>query len=210
MDSKLKNFPPEIVERIAGILDSTHPPSLVAFARANKGCHAIAKLFLYRTIKITIKRGPQLLYDVETLEQMLHRDHSLAHVRRLILLCQSPGTRCPYVSLDSCERQEDDTELRGCWDLHSSDLYPRPSHADNVAEDRWQRLGRLVRQLSGLTDLFWASSRESQFPPPLLKALQEDLPRCRLHHFSFHLDSLDGESSHPDDLAAARSPCLYR
>lgn len=209
MASNLECVPPEILVRIAGILDTAHPPSLLAFACANKGCYVIASISLYRTIKITIDEGQQLAHDVKTLEKMLQRDESFAHVRRLILLCKSPGTRYRYISLDPCERMEDDLELRGCWDLYRSESHLWPSNTGRIADSRWQQLGRLVRQLPGLTDLFWASPQSCQFPQSLLQALHEDLPRCRLHHYGFHLDSLDGKSSHPHDFAAARSPCLY-
>lgn len=206
MASKLEIVPPEILGRIAEILDATHPPSLIAFARASKGCYIIARTLLYRTIRIHIGEGQKLVQDVRTLEKMLQRDDSFASVRRLILLCKYPGTRCRYTSLSPCERKEDDTELQGCWDLYCSVSYASSALTDRIADGQWQRLGGLVRQLPGLTDLFWASPKNCQFPPSLLRALHEELPQCRLHHFSFHRGKLDGNDY---DLAAARSPCLY-
>lgn len=206
MASKLEVVPPEILVRIAEILDATHPPSLIAFARANKGCYIITKTLIYRTIRINIGEGQPLVRDVRTLEKMHQRDDSFASVHRLILLCKYPGTRCRYTSLSPCERKADDTEIQGCWDLYCSESYASSALTDRIADRQWQRLAGLVRQLPGLTDLFWASPKHCQFPPSILQALHEELPQCRLHHFSFHRRELDGNAH---NLAAARSTCLY-
>ncbi|KAJ0108754.1 hypothetical protein J7T55_011245 [Diaporthe amygdali] len=193
MASKLDCVPPEILVRIAGILDTAHPASLLAFACANKGCYVIASVFLYRTIKITIDEGQQLAHDVKTLEMMLQRDDSFAHVRRLILLCKSPGTRYRYISLDPCERMEDDLKLRGCWDLYRSESHLWPSNTGRIADMQRLRPPRLKRIYlwKNSSGIGWDSDK-CQRPQSVLRE-------------HIQLDGPESPRSVPTDLVSTRT-----
>jgi len=56
--------------------------------------------------------------------------------------------------------------------------------------------------MGGLNDIFYACA--AVFPITLLETLHE-LPRCRLHHFNFHLRDPDGDY----ERALVTSPSLY-
>lgn len=207
MSSPLQNLHSEILQQISEILDYTHPPSLLAFARTCKSCYAIASARIHRTIKLTVKDRQQLVHDTSRLNEILARDGGYAHVRRLIFFF---ADRCrpqsPYLSLQPYERDGDDgSGLYSCWDLYHADWWS----TDNlpISGEEWQPITRLVRQLTGLTDLFWACP--AQFPIRLLQALHEDVARCRLHHYNFHRSSPADQPISSYDRAIATSPNLY-
>jgi hypothetical protein len=57
------DFPPEILAGIAEVLDTSHPPSILAFAQSCKRHYAISSHFLFRTIRMTLgdSKEPQRL-----------------------------------------------------------------------------------------------------------------------------------------------------
>lgn len=211
----LASLPSEVVHRIAELLDATHARSLVALAQASRGLYAIVSAFLFRTIKITITNGDYLAREVQHWERVLLRDDGLKHVRQLILhWAASDDSWQPehnsYLSLAQCELSEDDTNLQSCWDLY---LPWWGSHTEAAINDEeWKPVERLLRQLPGLTDLFY--SCPGRFPPFLLQILheafvQDATPRCRLHHFTFRLSASDEASLQVDERALVTSPCLF-
>ncbi|KAK2850648.1 hypothetical protein FQN49_005460 [Arthroderma sp. PD_2] len=65
----------------------------------------------------------------------------------------------------------------------------------------------LIKQLSGLTDLFYSCSR--QFPDYLLETLHRSCPRCKLHLNTFDLTDFDLSDKDSYDVRLATSPSLY-
>lgn len=53
MSWTLASWPAEILLCIYELLDASHPPSLVALAKASKRCYTLASPLLYRTIKVS-------------------------------------------------------------------------------------------------------------------------------------------------------------
>lgn len=201
-------FPNEILVGISELLDISHPPSLFAFALTSKRHYAISSRFLFRTIRITLgdyEEPEQLLAHVQKWERMLIRSEAFAYVRRLILYSASldPGLPDnPYLALEPCERDDDATRLQSFWDLYHSFWCPGVDESP-IRDENWQMLARLVRQLRGLTDIFYACI--AQFPPGLLETLHAELPQCRLHHYTFHLNDPNGAY----ERSLAISSCLY-
>ncbi|KAJ4397791.1 hypothetical protein N0V93_002028 [Gnomoniopsis smithogilvyi] len=200
----------ELIGRVCEYLDEAHPASLLAFSQADKRCYAIASGLLFRTIKFTISNGQQLAQDVRKWETILSRESGFRHVRRLILHCATEDTKQRpegYLSLDPCERHEDDSGLRSCWDLYNSYQFLYPNFSESsLMKHGWEAVVGLLKQCSGLADVFYACP--VQFPPCLLHTLHANLPRCRLHDYTFHLN-LDEEPIDPREMALATSPCLY-
>lgn len=208
--TNFKDLHSELIGRVCEYLDEAHPSSLLAFSQVDKTCYAIASGLLFRTIKFTIANGQQLLQDVQKWESILVRDGGFRHVRRLILHCATEETiqrTGGYLSLEPCERYEDDSGLRSCWDLYNNYQFRFPNfNESSISRDCWKAVARLMERFSGLADLFYAFP--VRFPTCLLRTLHTDLPRCRLHDYTFHL-SPDKESTEPSDTALVSSPCLY-
>lgn len=206
-------FPPEIVAGIAEVLDASHPPSLVAFAQTSKRHYAISSSFLFRTVRMTLgddEEPERLRREVDKWEAMLLRSNAFAHVRRLILFSADLEREMPdnpYLALEPCERDDDPAHLRSCWDIYHRWWGPTVSDSKppfpSLRNQDWQSVVRLVGQLRGLTDIFYACV--AQFPSCLLETLRLELPRCRLHHFNFHLRDPNGAYGR----ALAAAPCLY-
>jgi hypothetical protein len=207
------DFPPEIVACIAEVLDASHAPSLLAFAQTSKHHYAISSCFLFRTVKMTLgdsEEPERLREEVKKWEAMLLRNSAFTYVRRLIFYSADLGREMPenpYLALEPCERDNDPTHLRSCWDLYHNWWCPEVSESTpplpSLRNDDWQSVVHLVGQLHGLTDIFYACV--AQFPICLLETLRVKLPRCRLHHFNFRLRDPNGAY----ERALATAPCLY-
>lgn len=200
----------ELIRRVCDYLDETHPESLLAFARVNKTCYAVASGLVFRTIKLTVSDGPQLVQDVQKWEAILVRESGFRHVRRLILHCLDEvdikGRHNGYLSLDPCERYTDDLGLRSCWDLHAQQPLLGAFKDNSFMIEAWKYVAQLMKRLTGLADIYWACP--VGLPACLLQTLHADLQRCRLHDYKFDL-SLKAESMNPYGSALVESPCLY-
>lgn len=199
----------ELIRRVCEYLDETHPESLLSFARVSKTCYAIASGLLFRTIKVSVSDGQQLVQDVQRWETLLLRENGFRHVRRLILHClevgEVKGRQNGYLSLDPCERYNDDFGLRSCRDLYVHHRIPRDELVAITNED-WETLAHLMKRLTGLGDIFWACA--VRFPACLLRTLHADLGRCRLNDYAFDL-SVQRGSIGPHTVKLAESPCLF-
>lgn len=115
----------------------------------------------------------------------------MRHVRRLIL--RGVGVddgflpeHNPYLSLEQCERSDDDTDIQSCFDLYFRCWGLETEVV--IQEGEWESLSWLMRQLPGLTDMIYACP--GPFPLLLLRNLheqfvQQGVSRCRLHHYTF-------------------------
>lgn len=209
MKPLLQRLHPEVLHDIAQILDHTHPPSLVCFARASRGCYAIASRFLHHTIRLTVTNGKRLVSDANKWEAILDRDCGFGHVRRLIFLPPTDDV-LNYLSLESCERHGNDgLDLQSCWDLYNT--YGSWSPEDFIVlfpGHQWQSVARLVGRLTGLSDIFWACL--IQMPLCILEVLHDSLRRCRLHNYNFSYSNKTTENVITTyDRAVTTSPCLY-
>lgn len=152
----------------------------------------------------------RLRTEVHKWEAMLLRSDAFAYVRRLILYSADLEREMPdnpYLALEPCERYDDPAHLQSCWDLYDCWWAPAVSESEpplpSLRDEDWQSVIHLVGQLHGLTDIFYACV--AQFPSSLLETLRLELPRCRLHHFNFHLRDPNGAY----ERALATAPCLY-
>lgn len=212
MPSALEVIPTEILQEVCAILDTVHPDSLLAFARASKDCYSIASTVLYRTIKVAIadpRDGHEPFQFVEGLQTRLLRDHAFEHVRRLIL-CAPEDTSIepavwPYSSLEPCERSfEEDTGQRSCWEA----LYFRRLLNLTFVPDRdWEPVIHLVERLLGLDDLYWVCHK--RLPLRLLNVLDSKTKLCRLHHYTYSLGSPSERFVTSYEHALITSPSLY-
>lgn len=211
MPPKLENLPTELLLDISDMLDSSHPPSLLAFAKTSTRFYDIASKFLFQTIKFYLsgpghatRDGHQLVQVVQTWEELLGRNGSFRHVRRLILfglhrpIIDPPDSeRMPsntYLSLKTCERNEDDSELQSCWDLYSRPCWSwTDADAADWDDEYWRLFCHFVTQLQGLTDIYYACS--APIPNYLLQLLE--VSHCRLHHYTYHQHS------------RVTAPCIY-
>lgn len=199
----LQSLSTELLESICEILDITHPISLLAFARTRKRCYAVASNFLFRTTKIKINTEKRPFQDACELEERLRRDDAFGKVRRIILFSGPKEIRYPYMSLHPCERgREDDTAV---WRHLAQTL--RNWSSLNIHDEEWEPVVRLVEQLTGLSDLFWAC--RERLPLSLLRVLQGKVKPCRLHHYNFcpRRDFQGSLTSY--DRILITSPCLY-
>lgn len=209
MEPSLQRLHPELLHNICTFLDHTHPPSLVAFARASRGCYAIARPLLHRTVKLIITDGQHLLADLERWEAILSRDDAFSHVRRLIFFssCRDQ-TQHNYLSLEPCERHDSNgLGLQSCWDLYYDEWDPCYAINASISTEQWQSTARLVQLLTGLADIFWACS--THIPLCILQVLHDSLHCCRLHHYSFDCKAADGDVITAYYQAVATSPNLY-
>ncbi|OIW29317.1 hypothetical protein CONLIGDRAFT_701351 [Coniochaeta ligniaria NRRL 30616] len=209
MAAEFGGFPVEIVADIAERLDASHPPSLLAFAQTNKHHYTIASRFLFRTVRITLgdnEERQRLHTEVQKWDAILRRSDAFAYVRRLILYSadlEPEMPHNPYLALEPCERDDDPAHFQSFFDLYHNWYCATPSESTPVQDDDWQSLVHLVQQIGGLNDIFYACA--AIFPITLLETLHAKLPRCRLHHFNFHL----GDPAGDYERTLVTSPSLY-
>lgn len=205
-------LPRELISHVCDILYHTHPSSLLNFARCSKESHAIASIFLSHTIWIFVAAPTDLVVAVRDHLEKLRRYGTFWAVRRLVIY--GPG-----VEYSCVDRIESHSTIRPMLDLESRFDTPRPSPYPyrklSVAkvyevDHLWLPLVDLIRQLPALADLIY-QCYPSQFPPCLLEALHQHLPKCRLHIDNFHLRSIDADPPIADshEFRIVTSPCLY-
>ncbi|KAI0889837.1 uncharacterized protein GGS22DRAFT_183182 [Annulohypoxylon maeteangense] len=209
--STLFALPTELISQICDILYHTHPSSLLNFARSNKACYTIASAFFSRTIWIFAAEPEDLITVVQEHLERLHRLGALGCVRRLVIY--GPGVDCPNRDTppDSSAPMAV-ADLEGRFDNPRLSFYlfdESPVEKVHEFDNRWLPLVDLIRQLPSLADLIYQCP--GQFPPCLLQALHEHLPKCRLHIDNFYLRSLVANPpiADPYEFMIATSPCLY-
>ncbi|KAK3375703.1 hypothetical protein B0T24DRAFT_718243 [Lasiosphaeria ovina] len=195
-DPNLGKLPTEILLRIVNNVARDDPPSLVALALVNKRCYSVASTALFRTVGFNISHPARLARHVQQCEDLLQRRGAFGHVRRIDI-----------AGWDRMELWQEGDGPRAYEGIR----FPNDNESIKWAYDMdyaWLPLARLIRRLPALADLVYQCP--SQFPPCLLQALHEkDALRCRLHHRTFLLRSLNEPVPDPHELALCQSPCLY-
>ncbi|KAI1780116.1 hypothetical protein F4818DRAFT_166237 [Hypoxylon cercidicola] len=232
-----KALPPELKANVCELLYDADPLSLVNLACADKGSHAVASIFLFRTIKIFVNERDQPHAALEDHIRDLQRLEAQKHVRRLVIY--GPGRRNPVLTgfgyeepevrrildyVPDLERENDEGPFRTRFDKHTgvdnldnisnSAFVPdaSPVAATYQFDEQWRPLANLIRQSPVLGDVIYQCS--TQFPPCLLEALHErqpGWPRCRLHLDTFKLRCLSSRPLTADhhELMLISSPCLH-
>lgn len=73
--------------------------------------------------------------------------------------------------------------------------------------EAWRPLISLLEKFYHLTDLVYEC--EGRFAPGLIGAIQQYHPTCKIHLHRFRFKSLHDDTTDPDELALATSPCLH-
>ena len=181
----------------------------------NKRLHAASAVYLFRTVRFLIQRPQKLEQDVQQCIEILQRNSSFQHARYVVLVgkmgsMQEEGHQCETLTQESkiksfFERQDDEEYGAGYHaEFEANNKSPTVVYEENR---HWQPLADLVRQLPGLTDIYYSCS--DQFPPCLLDAFQEISPIGRLHISTFKLRSLHDDFLDHHEHKLITSPCLY-
>lgn len=218
----LGGLPFEILQQIAGHLHDTHRASLCSFGLVNSRCHGVTLPITFREIQLTVRDHPALQRDVDALTEILSRAGSARHVRHLKIKGFLSSTA------EETENSQDEEnrftltreiawfKTTGIGEiltdeepiLFAKHVCHEPVIAKGSEEDRaWAPFVGLIKTLPHLATLVYDC--RNQFPPSLLDVLHEHNPRCKLHHFTFRLRSLQSDVIDPYEMALATSPCLY-
>lgn len=203
----MDDLPAEILQHVAGCLDSSHIASLASFASVNKACYAAANVWLFRTIHLQVNTNEpaQLQEEATRWTETLHRAQSRHHVRRVLIVHQ------PW------ERKVNNEDFFETYKVYGGDYSPINEGVfgsdgpfqpwDREKDSAWLPLAALIGTMSNVTDLVYMPVLT--MPPCLLKVLHEQQPQCRLHLPRFRFKSLHEPTVDPHELGIATSPCLY-
>lgn len=210
----LPALPLEIRQQIAAWIQKVHQPSLWEFSLASKACYAASTFLIHQQIKITIYSHEKLQRDVEKILKVLSRAKSTHHVRcitikgnmRLDAKATNNDGYKPFWETRGLEEILDDQEYIDWGGRHV--VYDKPVIEKLSEEDMaWAPLMSLLQIARYLKDLIYDC--QSQFPPSLLKILEERHPQCRLHHLTFRFRTLLWGIPHPYEMQLATSPLLH-
>lgn len=218
MVKKAKYYlPPEIVELIAAHLALRHPPTLWSLARASKTyyacCRPAINELLYRDIHIIVSESPQdLQASVSGLIARLNRTNGLRHVRQLLVRGPSKDTESEWRPPRLADMRYDSST--GTYIAHHgrwrTEPVPRllPSWVEDLEfeDTRVEEIAHLMKQLPDLTDLIW--QYYDAVPVSILQALDQYLPRCRLHLDPFWLPERPS-GANLDGLSIFTSPSVH-
>lgn len=218
----LGDLPLETLQQIAGHLHDTHRGSLYAFSLANSRCHEATLPITFREIALKVRDHAALQRDVHALTEILSRADSARHVRHLKI----------KGFLSSTEEDIGDSEdEEGRFTLTRETAWFKTTGIGEILTDEepilfakhvchepvitkcseedvaWAPVVGLIKTLPHLATLVYDC--RNQFPPSLLDVLHEHKPRCKLHHLTFRLRSLQSDVIDPYEMALATSPCLY-
>ncbi|KAF1948509.1 hypothetical protein CC80DRAFT_498161 [Byssothecium circinans] len=210
------SLPLEVLQQIAGCVETVHRPSLYAFGLTSKACHRASALLIFRQINITVHHREGLRHDADRLVEILSRADSARHVRRLNI---KGALRLNAKKTDS-DGQDTHWLRKSGLDEILVDEEPISYHDPHVVYDEgviekaskedmaWAPVVSLLQAITHLEDLIYEC--QSQFPPSLLRTLREQHPQCRLHHLTFRFRTLLWGVPYPYEMELATSPSLYR
>jgi hypothetical protein len=213
----LISLPLEILQQIAGIVDTEHRPSIYTFSLTNKVCYRAVVHLIFHQIQITVSHRSEILQkDVASLIEVLSRTASARHVQRISIKgdIRSKARKTDENSPDADETEPPDgiQEILGSnisSGLRQFVVYDEPVIVKSSDEDiAWAPVVRLLQAVPCPRDLIYDC--QSQFPPSLLEVLHQQHPRCRLHHLTFRFRTLLWGTPYPYEMELATSPSLYR
>jgi hypothetical protein len=213
----LISLPLEILQRIAGIVDTEHRPSIYTLSLTNKACHRAIVHLVFRQIQITVSHQPEILQkEVASLIEALSRTESARHVQRISIKgdirFKARKTNKDSPDTDEIEPPDGIQEILGnniSSGLRQFVVYDEPVIIKSSDEDlAWAPVVRLLQAVPCPRDLIYDC--QSQFPPSLLEVLHRQHPRCRLHHLTFRFRTLLWGTPYPYEMELATSPSLYR
>jgi hypothetical protein len=212
----LISLPLEILQQIAGIVETKHRPSLSTFSLTNNACHRAAVPLIFRQIQITVSHPEILRKDVDSLIEALSRTESARHVQRISIKgdirFKAQNTNKNSLGADEPEPPDSMHEILGnniSSGLRPFVVYDEPVIVKSSDEDMaWAPVVNLLQAVPHPRDLIYDC--HSQFPPSLLEVLHQQHPRCRLHHLTFRFRTLLWGTPYPYEMELATSPSLYR
>jgi hypothetical protein len=206
-------LPLEILQQIAGCLETVHRPSLFTFSLTSQACYRASVFLIFRQINILVRNPGSLRRDADRLTEALSRMDSARHVQCISIKGD--------VRLNVVKDNRHAEWLRGTgrdeilvdWDPMSYHrhyvIYDEPVIKKDSEEDlAWTPMVDMVQAIPHLKDLIYDC--ESQFPPNLLSTLHRQHPYCRLHHLSFRFRTLLWGVPYPYEMELATSPLLYK
>jgi hypothetical protein len=214
----LLSLPLEILQQIAGYVETLHRPSLYNFSLTSKTCHRSSAFLVFRQISIAADHRDALRRDVDRLLEDLSRMNSTRHVQRITIkgalrlndkkiddgrLTPNTNWMRPH-GLEEILVDEDPTFYSGQYVVYDEPVIGRSSEEDMA----WAPVVSLLQKTIHLKDLVYDC--KSQFPPSLLKILHQQHPQCRLHHLTFRFRTLLWGVPYPYEMELATSPSLHR
>jgi hypothetical protein len=212
----IPSLPLEIVQQIADRVETVHRPSLFSFSLASEACHRAAAFLIFRKISIIIRNREGLQRDAGRLAEALFRTDSARHVQSITIKgalrlntrmahAYNPGFRWSHKSgLDEILEDEEPNGYDPLFVIYDEAVIEESSEEDMA----WAPFVSLLEATLGLRDLIYDC--QSQLPPSLLRALQQQHPLCRLHHLTFRFRNQLWGVSCPYEMELATSPSLYR
>lgn len=210
----LHSLPLELLQRIAGCVETAHRPSLQAFSLTSTACHKASLLVIFRRICITVHDREGLRGHVDALREALSRTDSFSYIRQITVKgalklknkrTDGYPTKMPWsgpydtrIVLD-----EEPINYKGQYVVYDEGVIERSSDEDMA----WAPLVDLLKAEIPLEDLVFDC--RSQFPPSLLRMLHERHPRCRLHHLTFKFRTLLWGTPNAYEMELATSPSLF-
>lgn len=206
----------EILQQIAGTVETGHRPSLYTFSLISNACYKAAVHLVFCRIQINISHAKLLQKDVASLIEALLRTRSAGHVQRIsiggdirVKVQNTEEDPLGNVELEPLNALQGILSNNTSSGLRPFVVYDEPVIVKSSDEDMaWTPVVDLLRALSYPTDLIYKC--QSQFPPSLLEVLHQQHPKCRLHHFTFRFRTLLWGTPYPHEMELATSPTLYR
>jgi hypothetical protein len=210
------SLPLEIVQQVAGCIETVHRPSLLAFSLTSKACHRTAAFLLFRKISFMVHDCEGLRRDADGLVEALSRTDSARHVQcisikgALRLNAKKTDMYDPTTCwLRRCGRGEILVEEEPMDYLRQYVVYDEGVIKESSEEDMaWAPVVSLLQAITHLGDLIYDC--QNQFPPSLLRSLRKQHSLCRLHHLTFRFRTLVWGIPYPYEMELATSPSLYR
>ncbi|KAM0688974.1 hypothetical protein Q7P36_011050 [Cladosporium allicinum] len=212
----LLSLPLELLQHIAGCLETAHRPSLEAFSLTSTFCHAASVPVIFRRICITVHDREGLQRHVDALREALSRTDSFSCIRQITVkgtlklrdkrvegYSIQPPRPNPY-DKNVLDGYENSVYYGGTYAVYDESVIKRSSEEDMA----WAPLVKLLEAETSLEDLVFDC--RSQFPPSLLRVLHERHPRCRLHHLTFKFRTLLWGVPNTYEMELATSPSLYK
>jgi hypothetical protein len=212
----LLSLPLELLQHIAGYLETAHRPSLEAFSLTSTFCHAASLPVIFRRICITVHDRESLRRHVDALREALSRTDSFSCIRQITVkgalklrekrvegYSIQPPRPNPY-DKNVLDGYENSVYYGGSYAVYDESVIKRSSEEDMA----WAPLVKLLEAEISLEDLVFDCL--SQFPPSLLRVLHERHPRCRLHHLTFKFRTLLWGVPNTYEMELATSPSLYK